>query len=100
MNKVRRIRRNSCISEIELGFLSIIVIRDRELQKNIKETNTKLKNYCVGKGSIFEDNANIKESCLNNSKLHLIGRELLYLQKIFTKCFLLGLNEKLFNIQL
>ena len=31
----------------------------------------KLKNYCEVKGSIFIENANINESGLNNSKLHL-----------------------------
>ena len=31
----------------------------------------KLKNYCEVKGFIFIENANINESGLNNSKLHL-----------------------------
>ena len=26
-----------------------------------------LKNYCIGKGFLSVDNANVKESCLNNS---------------------------------
>ena len=34
--------------EIKLGFSSIIVRKDRDLEKEIKETNTKLKNYCIG----------------------------------------------------
>ena len=53
-------------NEIKLGFLGIIVRKDRDLEKEIKETNTKLKNYCIGKGFIFIDNTNIKENCLNN----------------------------------
>ena len=31
----------------------------------------KLKKYCEGKGFVFNENANINESGLNNSKLHL-----------------------------
>ena len=54
-------------NEIKLGFSSIIVRKDRDLEKEIKETNTKLKNYCIGKGFIFVDNGNIKENCLNNN---------------------------------
>ena len=69
-------------NEMKLGFSSIITRKDRDLEKEIKETNTKLINCSIGKGFIW------------------IGRELLYLQKIFTNCFLLGLKEMLFNIQL
>ena len=54
-------------NEVKLHFSSIIVRKDRDLEKEIKEANTKLKNYCIGKGFIFVDNANIKENCLNNS---------------------------------
>ena len=35
-------------NEIKLGFSSIIVRKDRDLEKEIRETNTKLKNYCIG----------------------------------------------------
>ena len=75
MSKVRKIVK--AVEELygnnekKLGFSRIIVRKDRDLEKEIKETNTKLKNYCIGKGFIFVDNANIKEKCLNNSKLHL-----------------------------
>ena len=48
-----------------------MVREDHDLEKEKKKTNSKLQNYCVGKGFIFVDNANIKENCLNNSKLHL-----------------------------
>ena len=58
-------------NEIKLAFSSIIVRKDLDLEKEIKEINTKLKNYCMGKGFIFVDNANIKERCLNNRKLRL-----------------------------
>ena len=45
--------------------------KGRDIVKEIKETNTKLKDYRVGIGFIFADNTNIKENCLNNSKFHL-----------------------------
>ena len=56
-------------NEIKLGFSSIIVRKDRDLEKKNQETNTKLKNYCVGNGFIFVDNVNIEKDCLKNSKL-------------------------------
>ena len=58
-------------NEIKLAFSSIIVRKDLDLEKEIKETNTKLKNFCIGRGFIFVDNANIKENCLNIRKLRL-----------------------------
>ena len=54
-------------NEINLGFSSIIVRKDRDLEKEIKKTNTKVKNYCIGKGFILVDSANIKENCLIKS---------------------------------
>ena len=56
-------------NEIKLGFSSIIVRKDRDLEKKNQETNTKLKNYCVDNGFIFVDNVNIEKDCLKNSKL-------------------------------
>ena len=53
MSKVRKIvkavEEMDGNNEIKLGFSSIIVRKDRDLEKEIKETNTKLKNYCIGK---------------------------------------------------
>ena len=75
MTKVRKIvkavEEMDGTNEIKLGFSSIIVRKDPDLGKDIKETNAKLTNYCIGKRFIFVDNVNIKENCLNNSKLHL-----------------------------
>ena len=75
MSKVRKIvkalEEMDGNNEIKHSFSGIIVRKDRDLEKEIKETNTKLKNYCIGKGFIFVDNVNIKENCLNNSELHL-----------------------------
>ena len=56
---------------IQVGFSSIIQRTDKDFRNEIKETNIKLKNYCLDKGFIFVDSDNINESCLNNSKLHL-----------------------------
>ena len=75
MSKVRKIV--SAIQEvdstrnIQLGFSSIVQRADKDYSKEIKDINTRLKSYCLGKGLIFVDNSNIDESCLNNSKLHL-----------------------------
>ena len=75
MSKVRKIvkavEEMDGNNKIKLSFSSIIVRKDRDLEKEIKETNINLKNYCISKGFIFVHNANIKENCLNNSKLHL-----------------------------
>ena len=56
---------------IQIGFSSIIQRSDKDFSNEIKETNIKLMNYCLGKGFIFIDNDNINKSCLNNSELHL-----------------------------
>ena len=39
-------------NEMKLGFSSIIIRKDRDLEKEIKETNTKLINYSIGKGFV------------------------------------------------
>ena len=58
-------------NNVKLGSSIIIVKKDRDLEKETKETNTKVNNYCVGKRFIFANNANIKINCLNNSNSHL-----------------------------
>ena len=72
MSKVKKIvkavEEMDANNEIKPGFSSIIVRKDRDIDKEIKEGNTKLKNYCIGKGFIFVDNANIKVNCLLNRK--------------------------------
>ena len=75
MSKVRKIV--SAIQEvdstrnIQLGFSCIVQRADKDYSKEIKDINTRLKSYCLGKGLIFVDKSNIDESCLNISKLHL-----------------------------
>ena len=75
MKKVRKcvevIRALDNTEKIQIGFSSIIQRTDKDFSNEIKETNIKLKNYCLDKGFIFVDSDNINESCLNNSKLHL-----------------------------
>ena len=75
MRKVRKsvevIRELDNTENMQIGFSSIIQRTDKDFSNEIKESNIKLKNYCLGKGFIFVDNDNINESCLNNSKLHL-----------------------------
>ena len=66
MSKVRKIvkavEEMDGNNEIKLGLSNIIVRNGRDLEKKIKETNTKLKNYYISKGFIFVDNANIQTS--------------------------------------
>ena len=38
---------------IQIGFPSIIQRTNEDFSNEIKETNIKLKNYCLGKGLIF-----------------------------------------------
>ena len=68
---VEVIRELDNTENIQIGFSSIIKRIDKDFSNEIKETNIKLKNYCLGKGFIFVDNDNINEYCLSNSKLYL-----------------------------
>ena len=60
MNKIRKIvkavEEMDGNNEIKLGFSSITVRKDRDLEKKFKETKTKMKNYCTDKGFVFADN--------------------------------------------
>ena len=79
MKKVRKcvevIREINNTENIQIGLSSIIQRADKDFSNEIKETNIKLKNYCLGKGFIFVNNDNINELCLNNIKLHLNKKE-------------------------
>ena len=55
----------------QLYFSCIVQGADKNYSKEIKDINTRLKSYCLGKDLIFVDKSNIHESCLNNGKLHL-----------------------------
>ena len=75
MKKVRKLLK--VVSEIDksekikIGFSSVIYRKDKDLEDERNEVNMKLKKYCESKGFVFIKNANINESGLNNSKLHL-----------------------------
>ena len=56
---------------IQIGFSSIMHRSDKDFSKEISELNVKLKRYYLGKGFIYIDNANVNESCLNDSKLNI-----------------------------
>ena len=87
MNKVWKcvevIRELDNTENIQIGFCSIIQWPNKDSSNEIKETNIKLTNYCLGKGFIFVDIDNINESCLNNSKRHLNKRRIHQLASIF-----------------
>ena len=65
------IREDDGDQKIQIGLSSICQRADRDLEKEITDTNKKLKNYCSGKGFIFVNNSTVNQSCLNKSKLHL-----------------------------
>ena len=75
MKKVRKLVKVVCeideSEKIKIGFSSVIYRKDKDLEDEPKEVNVKLKKYCEGKGFFLIENDNIRESGLNNSKLHL-----------------------------
>ena len=75
MKKIRKlvkvVREIDESEEIKFGFSSVIYRQDKDVDDERKELNSKLKKYCEGKGFVFIENANINETGLNNSKLHL-----------------------------
>ena len=75
MKKVRKlvkvVREIDESQKLKIGFSSVIYRKDKDLEDERNEVNMKLKNYCEGEGFIFIENADISESGLNNSKLHL-----------------------------
>ena len=56
---------------IQLGLFSIVQRADKDYSQEIKNINTRLNSYCLGKGLIFVDSSNTDKSFLNNRKLHL-----------------------------
>ena len=71
MNKVKKlvqyIRENDKDRSNEVSFSSICYRADRNLEKEISDTNGRLKNYRSNNGFIFVDNSTINESYLNKS---------------------------------
>ena len=70
MSKLSAIKEVDSTRNIQLGFSSIIQRADKNYGKEIKDINTRLKSYCLGKVLIFVPNSNIDESCPNNIKRH------------------------------
>ena len=63
LSKIRKIvsaiQEVDSIRNIQLGFSGIFQRADNDYSKEIKEINTRLKRYCLGKGLNFVDNKNI-----------------------------------------
>ena len=75
MKKVRKlvkvVREIDEFEKNKIGFSSVIYRKDKDHEEERNEVNMKLKKYCGDKGFVFIGNANINESGMNNSKLHL-----------------------------
>ena len=73
MKKLRKlvkvVRETDESEKMKISFSSVIYRKNKDLEDERNEVNTKLKKYCKGKGFVFIENANIDESDLNDSKL-------------------------------
>ena len=70
MKEVKRISPNT-----KIAFSSITIRKDKKgIDKNVVETNARLKNYCSQKKLDYIENTNIKEEHLGVKKLHLNKR--------------------------
>ena len=73
MKKLRKlvkvVRETDESEKMKISFTSVIYRKNKDLEDERNEVNTKLKKYCKGKGFVFIENANIDESGLNDSKL-------------------------------
>ena len=70
MKKLVKVVRETDESEkMKISFSSVIYRKNKDLEDERNEVNTKLKKYCKGKGFVFIENANIDESGLNDSKV-------------------------------
>ena len=57
---------------VELVISSVIHREDQDFEDQIKKFNTKLQNFCKGKGTWFINTNNIiNGTCLNRSQLHV-----------------------------
>ena len=73
MKKLRKlvkvVRETDESEKMKISFSSVIYRKNKDLEDERNEVNTKLKKYCKDKGFVFIENANIDESGLNDSKL-------------------------------
>ena len=71
VKEVKRISPNT-----KIAFSSITIRKDKKgIDKNVVETNARLKNYCSQKKLNYIENTNIKEEHLGVKKLHLNKRD-------------------------
>ena len=68
---VKAVREINESEKIKICFSSVTYRKDKDHEDEQNEVNMKSKNHCDGKGFVFIENANINESGLSNSKLHL-----------------------------
>ena len=60
------------LPKVKIAFSELITRKDKKnLDKNVTETNKRLKNYCRQKDIDYIDNSNITEDSLGIKKLHL-----------------------------
>ena len=74
LNNAKKIVKQLTIKlpKVKIAFSGLISRKDRKnLDKNVTETNKRLRNYCRQKDIDFTDNSNITEDSLGVKKLHL-----------------------------
>ena len=60
------------LRKVKIAFSGLITRKDKKnLDKNVAETNKRLKNYCRQKDIGYIDNSNTTEDSLGINKLHL-----------------------------
>ena len=60
------------LSKVKIAFSRVITRNDKKnLDKNVTETNKRLRNYCRQKDIDYIDDSNITEDLLGIKKLHL-----------------------------
>ena len=74
------------LPKVKIAFSELITRKDKKnLDKNVTETNKRLKNYCRQKGIGYIDNSNITEDSLGIKKLHLNRKDNSFLAKNLLK---------------
>ena len=74
LNNAKKIVKQLTIKlpKVKIAFSGLISRKDRKnLDKNVTETNKRLRNYCRQKDIDIIDNSNITEDSLGIKKLHL-----------------------------
>ena len=84
------ITRKDKLPKVKIAFSGLITRKDKKnLDKNVTETNKRLKNYCRQKDIGYIDNSNITEDSLGIKKLHLNRKD----NSFFAKNLLKYLNN-------